>query len=223
MRLGVGADAVLDVVDAAMEQALRQVSVERGVDPRGLALVAFGGAGPLHACTLADALEMPAVIVPARAGVLSAVGILGAPRQVDLVESCPDPLDHADAERRVAALAERARVAVAGGRASVTVGFDCRYVGQSHELRVERIDGFHAEHERRNGYARTDAPVEVVAVRATARVASPVDVAALDAPARPATVGPGAIAEPDCTIWVPAGWRADPGAAGALVLTRVRP
>ena len=71
---GVGAEDVLAVVNADMEQALRTVSVERGVDPRGLALVAFGGAGPLHACALADALGMPVVIVPPRAGVFSAVG-----------------------------------------------------------------------------------------------------------------------------------------------------
>ena len=75
------------VVDEAMVQAIRAVSVQRGVDPAGLALVAFGGAGPLHACALAEALGMPAVVVPPRAGVLSAVGILGAPRQVDLVRS----------------------------------------------------------------------------------------------------------------------------------------
>ncbi|MGZ7001243.1 MAG: hydantoinase/oxoprolinase family protein, partial [Acidimicrobiales bacterium] len=66
-RAGVTAEGVLSVVDASMEQALRAVSIERGVDPRSLALVAFGGAGPLHACALADALGMPAVIVPARA------------------------------------------------------------------------------------------------------------------------------------------------------------
>ena len=78
-RAGVTAEGVVAVVDAAMEQALRPVSVERGVDPRELALVAFGGAGPLHACGLADALGMPAVVVPPRAGVLSAVGLLCAP------------------------------------------------------------------------------------------------------------------------------------------------
>ena len=88
------AEGVLAVVDANMERALRAVSVERGVDPRGLALVAFGGAGPLHACALADALGMPAVIVPARAGVLSAVGLLTAPRRRDLVRSWPTPGDH---------------------------------------------------------------------------------------------------------------------------------
>ncbi|HET6954912.1 MAG TPA: hydantoinase/oxoprolinase family protein, partial [Acidimicrobiales bacterium] len=93
-RAGVTAEGVLAVVDANMEQALRAVSVERGVDPRGLALVAFGGAGPLHACALADALDMPAVLVPARAGVLSAVGMLAAPVQHDLVRTWPTPDDH---------------------------------------------------------------------------------------------------------------------------------
>src|SRR5207244_4327509 len=88
-RSGVTAEGVIEVVDAAMVQAVRVVSVERGVDPRGLALVAFGGAGPLHACALADALGMPAVVVPPRAGVLSAVGLLSASRQVDVVVSWP--------------------------------------------------------------------------------------------------------------------------------------
>jgi N-methylhydantoinase A/oxoprolinase/acetone carboxylase beta subunit len=217
---GVSAAAVLAVVDAAMEQAVRRVSVEQGVDPRRLALVAFGGAGPLHACTLADALGMPAVVVPARAGVLSAVGVLGASRQVDLVESCPVPLDHADADRRALALAERARDELGAGSV-VEVGFDGRYAGQSHELRVARLADFDAEHERRNGYARPGTPVEVVAVRATARLASPVDPATWASTARAPVVGPAVVAEPDCTIWVPDGWRGTPGAAGALVLTKV--
>jgi len=221
---GVSAEGVLAVVDASMEQALRAVSIERGVDPRALALVAFGGAGPLHACALADALGMPAVIVPARAGVLSAVGILAAPRQVDLVESCPDPLDHDDAFRRSAELGIRAARQVSdvdGADTEVVRSFDCRYLGQSHELTVSGIDGFHREHERRNGYVRADSPVEVIAVRAEARVASPVAIDDLPPVPRSAAVGPAVIAEPDCTIWVPAGWRADPGRAGALVLTRV--
>ncbi len=98
-RAGVSAEGVLAVVNANMVRALRQVSVARGVDPRGLALVAFGGAGPLHGCALADALDMAAVVVPARAGVLSAAGLLAAPRQVDLVESWPDPADHQGAAR----------------------------------------------------------------------------------------------------------------------------
>jgi N-methylhydantoinase A/oxoprolinase/acetone carboxylase beta subunit len=218
-RVGASAEAVLAVVDAAMEQAVRRVSVEQGVDPRGLALVAFGGAGPLHACTVADALGMPAVIVPARAGVLSAVGILGAPRQVDLVSSSTDVLDHDDAERRVRLLAAQAAAELADD-AEVEIAFDARYAGQSHELRVGRLADFDHEHERRNGYARPGTPVEVVAVRATARRRSPVDPARFSSIERAAVTGPAVVAEPDSTIWVPPGWRGEPGAAGALVLTR---
>jgi 5-oxoprolinase (ATP-hydrolysing) len=217
---GVAADDVLTVVDAAMEEAVRAVSVARGVDPAGLALVAFGGAGPLHACAIADALGMPAVVVPARAGVLSAVGCLAAPRQHDVVRSWPGGADLAGLDDALAALAAEAESAVPG--AEVTTALDCRYEGQSHELRVAAIDDFAAEHERRNGYARPGTPVEVVALRATARLASPVGVADLPVTERAAAVGPAVIAEPDCTIWVADGWRADPHpTSGALVLTRV--
>ena len=107
-RAGVTAEGVIQVVDAAMERALRTVSIERGVDPRRLALVAFGGAGPLHACALAEALDMPAVLVPARAGVLSAVGLLTSPLQRDLVRSWPTPGDHRELDDALAALAARA-------------------------------------------------------------------------------------------------------------------
>jgi N-methylhydantoinase A/oxoprolinase/acetone carboxylase beta subunit len=255
---GVTAEGVLAVVDAAMEQAIRVVTVERGVDPRGLALVAFGGAGPLHACALADALGMAAVIVPARAGVLSAVGILGAPLQVDLVRSVPDPLDHAlarsmsdelwnEARDRMfsllgppesrpsepirADLEEEWPLAERGlAKASylheslpheivrLDATFDCRYAGQSHELSVRHPGRFHREHRLRNGYARPDHPVEVVAVRARAWVDSPVG--GLPAPERRGAQGPAVIAEEDCTIWVPEGWSAEPGAVGSLVLRR---
>ncbi len=111
---GVDAVGVIDVVDAAMVSAVRAVSVARGVDPEGLALVAFGGAGPLHGCALADALGMPAVIVPPRAGVLSAAGILGAPRQVDLVRSWPTPGDTDGLGAAIEDLAADARSRLAG-------------------------------------------------------------------------------------------------------------
>jgi N-methylhydantoinase A/oxoprolinase/acetone carboxylase beta subunit len=218
-RAGIDAAGVIAVVDAAMERALRRVSVEQGVDPRTLALVAFGGAGPLHACALADALGMPAVIVPARAGVLSAVGILGAPRQRDLVRSWPWPLDHdglGDALRRLA----RKAADLVGDGAQATTAVDCRYEGQSHEITVVRPADFHDAHLARNGFARPDAAVEVVALRATATLDAPVDVAALPTPERRGGAGPLTIVEADCTIWVPDGWRAAPGEAGALVLRR---
>jgi N-methylhydantoinase A/oxoprolinase/acetone carboxylase beta subunit len=225
-QAGVSAGGVVRVVDEHMVQALRRVSVERGVDPRRLALVAFGGAGPLHACDLADALGMTTVIVPPRAGVLSAVGILCADLQVDVVESWPTPLDHDGVDARLQTLGAEAAAAVdpdagAVGRDPailVELALDCRYAGQSHELRVPRVDDFPAEHERRNGYRRDGHPVEVVALRATARLPSGLAVDDLPLVERAGAVGPAVIAEPDCTIWVPAGWVARPHPSGALIL-----
>ncbi len=214
-RAGVDAAGVVAVVDAAMEQAVRAVTVARGVDPRGLALVAFGGAGPLHACAIADALGMPAVIVPPRAGVGSAVGLLASPRGQEVVRSFGGE-SLADARAEVAALA-RDRV---GADAVVETAVDCRYVGQSHEITVASPEDFPREHERRNGHARPGAPVEVVAVRARATASAPLDVADLPAVVRAVVRGPAVVAEPDCTVWIPAGWVAEPRALGAWVLTR---
>jgi N-methylhydantoinase A/oxoprolinase/acetone carboxylase beta subunit len=213
---GVTAEGIVTVVDANMERALRAVSIERGVDPRGLALVAFGGAGPLHACALADALGMARVIIPARAGVLSALGLLGAPRSRELVRSWPGAGDLDEALR---SLAEEARTLVGAG-AVASSALDVRYEGQSHEITVSSIDDFHEEHARRNGYSRADAPIEIIALRARARVDAPLDIASLPAPDREVAVGPAVIAEADCTIWIPEGWRARRGEAGALVLER---
>lgn len=261
-RAGVTADGVLTVVNANMERALRAVSVERGVDPAGLALVAFGGAGPLHACALADALGMPAVIVPARAGVLSAVGLLTAPHRRDLVRSWLTPDDHRGLDDALAELAADAAAHVGSDRAgggqagdgapapaavdaaderqpggsarsgaraggsgrevAVELSVDCRYRGQSHELTVPTVDAFHDAHERRNGYARRDQPVEVVALRAAAVRPPAVSFADLPAAERlPSPVsGPTVLPEPDCTMWIPDGWTAHPGAAGAILLRR---
>lgn len=216
---GVEAAGVLAVVDEAMVGAIRVVTVARGVDPRDLALVAFGGAGPLHACAVAGALGMRAVVVPPRAGVLSAVGLLAAPRQVDLVRSwSAEPGgEPGGAAAAAAELAESARRALGETAASVEVAFDCRYAGQGHELTVPSVGAFHDEHERRNGFARHDALVEVIALRATARG----HVAGVDLP-MPSRAGrhpgPSVIAEEDCTIWVPEGWVAQPGGGGAWII-----
>ncbi len=117
----------------------------------------------------------------------------------------------------------------------VATALDCRYRGQSHELTVDDVAAFHDEHRRRNGYARPDDPVEVVALRATATRPPAVEPEALPPPDRlaeraergagdarqpPEVVGPAVIAEPDCTVWVAEGWVARLGAAGALVLRR---
>jgi len=215
------AEGVIAVVDANMVRAVRRVSVERGVDPRYLALVAFGGAGPLHACALADALGMPAVVVPPRAGVLSAAGILSAPRQIDLVRSWPDRADHAGAKRALGELARRA-VSQLGEGAVVDTSMDCRYAGQSHELTVPDVADFEPEHLRRNGFTRPGSPIEVIALRAAARLPSPVRLADLPDPGnrRGRIRGPAVVSEADCTIWVASGWTAAVGGGGAWLLTR---
>ena len=220
-RARVTAEGVVAVVDASMERAVRVVTVERGFDARDLALVAFGGAGPLHACAVAGALGMRAVIVPPRAGVLSAVGLVCSPRQRELVRSWPYPMEHTGVARALDTLAGEA-AALVGGGADVEVEpmVDCRYAGQSHEITVPNPDAFAAEHERRNGFARPGAPVEVVALRVRARRPAPLTPDELPPVARPAVRGPEVVAEPDCTVWVPDGWRAEPGPLGAWVLRR---
>ena len=218
-RAGATAAGVVAVVDAAMERALRAVSVERGVDPSRLALVAFGGAGPLHACALAEALGMAAVVVPPRAGVLSAVGLLCAPRQRTLVRSWPAPGDHSGLTDALRELGDRAASLVGDG-AEVTTSVDCRYAGQSHELTVATVDAFAGEHVRRNGYSRPGSPVEVVALRASARTPATVRAEDLGTVERSPARGPSVVAEPDCTIWIPEGWSAEVGGDGSYVLTR---
>jgi len=151
------------------------------------------------------------------------VGLLTAPRRRDRVRSWPTPGDHTGLADALAVLADEARALVRGGDAAVETAVDCRYRGQSHELTVAAVDEFHDEHRRRNGYARPGDPVEVVAIRAVAT--RPPAVAAGSLPDPPARLrgdraGPAVIAEADCTIWVPEGWVARPGAVGALVLSR---
>jgi N-methylhydantoinase A/oxoprolinase/acetone carboxylase beta subunit len=151
--------------------------------------------------------------------VLTAVGLLCAPLQHDVVQPWPTPRDHDGLEDAHVRLAAAASAAVGGG-ATVDLSLDCRYEGQSHELTVADVDQFEAEHARRNGYARPGAPIEVVALRARAVAAVPVDVTELPAPARAAIVGPAVVTERDCTVWVPDGWRADVGEVGAWILRR---
>ena len=170
-----------------MTKALRVVSVERGRDPRRYALLPFGGAGPVHQGPLARGLGSPAVIVPPRAGLLSALGLLATPVAVDQVRTRLATLG-ADAgatlEHEWSVLEREAREelrAQVGDVASIRRTADCRYRGQAFELEVDapvaepaRIAaGFHDAHEERYGYAQRDEAVEVVNLRVRAEAASP--------------------------------------------------
>ena len=104
----------------------------------------------------------------------------------------------------------------------VETSVDCRYAGQSHELTVTSPDDFPAEHQRRNGHARPGAPIEVIAVRARASIPAPLRITDLPDVERSRVVGPAVVAEPDCTMWVPEGWHAEPRELGAWVVRRRR-
>ena len=195
-------EAVIDVVNAEMVRALRVVSVEQGLDPHDFALVAFGGAGPLHACALAEELEMSTVLVPAAAGVLSALGLVAAGERRDSVRSFIVALEDAGELPRE-------------GEA------DIRYAGQSFELTVplgaSLAERFHEAHETRYGYSDRDRALELVAVRtAEVRPAPPVHI---EGPKHVAH-GPLSLELEGATAWIPAGWSGETEAHGTLVLRK---
>ncbi len=200
---GIDPLAVIEVVNAEMLRALRVVSVERGHDPRDFALVAFGGAGPLHACALADELEIRKVLVPALAGVLSAVGLAGSDERRDQVRSFLCPLEEA-------------------GELPQAGEADLRYAGQSFELAVtlgpDLRERFHAAHAERYGYADRERAVELVAVR-TAEVAPGPELNLSSLDTRKVS-GPTIVALPGASCFVPKGWRGRGDATGTLVLER---
>ncbi len=131
---------------------------------------------------------MRAVVVPPRAGVFSAVGILCAPEQRELVASWPTPGSLVGLDEARAALADRVAALVPGGEVEGLL--DCRYAGQSHELMVADVDEFPAVHDQRNGYARPGVEVEVVALRARVSAPSPLAVTDLPEPDRAPARGP---------------------------------
>src|SRR5207248_7601281 len=186
---GVDPAAVVDVVNAEMLRALRVVSVERGHDPASFALVAFGGAGPLHACELADELGSSTVLVPEAAGVLSALGLVASEERRDSVRSYLVPLRDAGELPRE-------------GEA------DLRYRGQSFELTLPLQDdlaaAFHRAHEEQYGFADREREIELVSVRtAEVRPAPEVVLPRYE----PRTAAGAARVELDgSTLWVPPGW-----------------
>jgi N-methylhydantoinase A len=195
--------AVIDVVNAEMLRALRVVSVERGHDPRDFALVAFGGAGPLHACALAEELDIDAVLVPEAAGVLSALGLVAGDERRDRVVSY------------VCLLAEAGDLPAEGEA-------DLRYRGQSFELTVplqaDLAAAFHRAHAERYGNADPEREVELVAVRTAEVTAAPE--LTLQVSARYQVAGPALVELRGATCWVPAGWSGESMGDGTLVLRR---
>jgi N-methylhydantoinase A len=189
------AAGVVRVVNANMEKAIRVVSIERGYDPRQFSLAAFGGAGAMHACDLAQALRIPRVIVPAYPGALSALGILISDvvkdhsRTVLLRVGLKSKKVRGDAASDFSAqldpvfaelkrnIATELKKEDWQGRALFEPSCDLRYRGQGYELNLPYDAGvlprFHAEHKRRYGYSSPEREVEIVTVRMRGRVASP--------------------------------------------------
>jgi N-methylhydantoinase A len=194
---------VVDVVNTEMLRALRVVSVERGHDPSGFALVAFGGAGPLHACELADELSVRKVLVPEAAGVLSALGLVASEERRDAVRSYLVPLAEA-------------------GELPADGEADLRYAGQSFELTLPLQDGlaeaFHRAHAELYGFADRDREIELVAVRTAGTLPGPE--LRLSAADRVRVTGPQVLALSGATVWVPAGWAGATDPHGTLILER---
>ena len=200
---GIDPAAVIEVVNAELLRALRVVSVERGLDPRDFALVAYGGAGPLHACALAEELEIRTVLVPEAAGVLSALGLVASDERRDRVRSLVVPLGEA-------------------GELPAQGEADLRYQGQSFELTVplggDLAGEFHRAHEERYGFSDRERELELVAVRTSDLTAGPR--LELRAAERHTVAGPVLLELPGATCWVPDGWAGETDEHGTLVLAR---
>ncbi len=169
------AEALIATADATMARALRRVSVERGIDPRAVALIAFGGGGPLHACGLAERLGMTRIVVPPHAGVLSAVGLALAPERREGLSSFVVRTDEIDTDALGGLLqlaAEKLR-GVDGGTLTPRWWVRARFEGQGYELDVAVApddtgvviaDRFVARHLARTGFV-LDRAVECISVR----------------------------------------------------------
>jgi N-methylhydantoinase A len=144
-----------------MERAIRVISVQRGHDPRRFSLVAFGGAGPMHACDLASSMAIPNIIIPNNAGVLSALGLLVADVAKDFSQTVLLRADDVSPSRLDSLFAPLSKF------------LDIRYVGQSYEVTVpasaDFLAAFHSEHSRLYGHSNASRPAELVNVRLAAR------------------------------------------------------
>ncbi len=179
------AEGVIRVANARMEQAIRVISIERGFDPRAFTLVPFGGAGPMHALEMADALHIPRALIPRYPGVLSALGLTLAHLVKDYSRTVMWAMQEVGAEDLARAfrpmLAQARQEVMAEGfdesHIQLERALDLRYKGQSFELTIPLSDDdpqtaiqrFHQAHRQRYGYAREEEPVTLVNLRVTAR------------------------------------------------------
>ena len=253
--LGIGleraAEGIVKLMDSITSRLLREVLTERGYDPRRFSLLAFGGGGGLHACSMAHEAGLARAIVPPNPGTLSAYGILQADIRHDrrvMVLREADGLGDDELEGAFAAVAAELG-AGASGMACV-LGADVRYVGQSSTVPVpvphlgegavaRLVDGFHREHLRLYGVSREEHPVEVIRIRVALVEATP-GIAPAPEPAsrgpvaleggtheradlvpRDVLLGPALVEEPGATTWVAEGWRAEVDDHRNLVLERV--
>ena len=196
VRTAVG---IIALIDAEMAKVLRIVSVERGLDPRSFTLMAFGGGGPLHACSLADELGITRVVVPEHPGLFSAYGLVVADASVTRSRSLVIALNDSGVRQATAAISVLRREAVTAlteqgvASPSATAEIDVRYVGQSFDLTLPFAgeatatvaEAFYTRHEARYGFAARNESIEIASVRATARGCGVADVPtplALDEP-----------------------------------------
>jgi N-methylhydantoinase A len=205
-----------------MVRALRVVTVERGIDPRRYALLAFGGAGPLHAAEIADELGIETVLCPRAAGVLAALGLVVSPRRRDVQRTVMLAADDAALEATIAQLGELARAALGAADAELQPTYELRYRGQAFELPVRAPlaglrEAFEAAHEERYGYRDPGGELELVTVRVTATVAgAEVELSA----AEPESIKGAVVPLPGSTVYVPEGWTATVDALGSVRLSR---
>jgi len=227
------ARAMVQAADAAMARALRRVSVERGIDPRRCALVAFGGGGPLHACALADHLGARSVLVPPFAGVLSALGLALAPERRDALASVmrrAHTVTSAYTRELGALLISRAKgdAREPSDDRRTQHWLRARYLGQGHELEIPFAPGeeseqltarFSAEHQKRMGFT-LDQEIEIIGARTAVSSAIPEPTLAPARSEHESIRGPAVVALPDATLFVADGWTARALPIGGYLMER---
>lgn len=205
------AEGIIRVANARMESALRRVSVERGHIPQSFTLLAFGGAGPVHACALASLLGVKRVLIPASPGALSALGILDADMSREFSRTVMTTPEDTRIKKHFADLELEALEVFAreGRKASVRRYADLRYAGQGFEIRVpwgaRVVSEFHRMHRRVYGYEDPSRQVEVVTLRV--RAVSPTRLTRASLSAKSGSNASGALLGPH-RIFEEGRWRA---------------